>query len=128
MNFLLYYLPGWLAGRMSPRRTDFKTIRLLASVVAFPLFWALGTALVLWAAEIRWALALFLSLPLGGLIAYRYLLGTARLRHQLRLGALLLTRAQQARRLLAERREILEELEARRHDVSSGGKAPGLRA
>jgi len=111
VNFLPYYLPGWLAGRMSRRQTDYATIRLLASVVAFPLFWSLETSLVGWAAGLPWALAFFLSLPLGGLIAYRYLVGTERLRHQLRFGALLLTRAQEARRLLAERREIIEELE-----------------
>ena len=101
VNFVPYYLPGWLAGRMARKQTDYATIRLLASVVAFPLFWALETSLVGWAAGLRWALAFFLSLPLGGLIAYRYLVGTGRLRHQLRFGALLLTRAQEARRLLA---------------------------
>ena len=95
---------------MSRRPTDYATIRLLASVVAFPLFWSLETALVGWAAGVGWALAFFLSLPLGGLIAYRYLDGTGRLRHRLRFGALLLTRAQVARRLRAERREIVAEL------------------
>ncbi len=88
----------------------------LTSIVAFPLFWALETSLVGWVAGLRWALAFFLSLPLGGLIAYRYLVGTGRLRHQLRFGALLLTRAQEARRLLAERREIVEELERAKRD------------
>ena len=88
----------------------------LTSIVAFPLFWALETSLVGWVAGLRWALAFFLSLPLGGLIAYRYLVGTGRLRHQLRFGALLLTRAQEARRLLAERREIVEELERTKRD------------
>lgn len=111
VNFLPYYLRGWVAGRMSHRPTDYATTRLLASVVAFPLFWALETALAGWAAGLRWALAFFVSLPLGGLVAYRYLLGTGRLRHQLRFGALLLTRAQEARRLVAECREIIEELE-----------------
>ncbi len=111
VNFLPYYLPGWLAGRMSRRQTDYATIRLLASVVAFPLFWVLETLLIGWVAGLRWALVFFLSLPLGGLLAYRYLVGTGRLRHQLRFGALLLTRAQEARRLLAERREIIAELE-----------------
>jgi len=119
VNFLPYYLPGWLAGRMSRKPTDYATIRLLASVVAFPLLWTLETWLVEWAAGFRWALAFFLSLPLGGLIAYRYLVGTGRLRHQLRFGALLLTRAQEARRLLAERREIIDELErAGRDDLA----------
>ena len=116
VSFLPYYLPGWLAGRMSRRPTDYATIRLLASVVAFPLFWVLETSLVWWAAGPRWALAFFLSLPLGGVIAYRYLVGTGRLRHQVRFGALLLTRAQEARRLLAERREIVEELERAKRD------------
>jgi 1-acyl-sn-glycerol-3-phosphate acyltransferase len=116
VNFLPYYLPGWLAGRMARRETDYATIRLLTSIVAFPLFWALETSLVGWVAGLRWALAFFLSLPLGGLIAYRYLVGTGRLRHQLRFGALLLTRAQEARRLLAERREIVEELERAKRD------------
>ncbi len=122
VNFLPYYLPGWLAGRMSRRPTDYATIRLLASVVAFPLLWALETALVGWAAGPRWALGFFVSLPLGGMIAYRYLAGTGRLRHQLRFGALLLTRAQEARRLVAERREILDELErAKRDDLGNPG-------
>src|SRR5881409_2958054 len=120
VNFLPYYLPGWLAGRMSRRQTDYATIRLLASVAAFPLFWSLETSLVGWAGGLRWALAFFLSLPLGGLIAYRYLVGTGRLRHQLRFGALLLTRAQEARRLLAERRELVEELERARRDYPGG--------
>jgi hypothetical protein len=124
VNFLPYYLPGWLAGRMARRVTDYATTRLLASVVAFPLFWALETLLVAWAAGLRWALAFFLSLPLGGLIAYRYLVGTGRLRHQLRFGALLLTRAQEARRLLAERREIVEELEHAKRDYLGGAKRP----
>ena len=126
VNFLPYYLPGWLARRMSRRQTDYATIRLLASAVAFPLFWALETALVGWVAGLRWALAFLLSLPLGGLIAYRYLVGTGRLHHQLRFGALLLTRAQEGRRLLAERREIVEELERARRDHLEGAKGPNV--
>ena len=124
VNFLPYYVPGWLAEQTSRRPTDYATIRLLASIVAFPLFWALETALVGWVTGLRWALAFFLSLPLGGLVAYRYLVGTGRLRHQLRFGALLLTRAQEARRLLAERREIIEELERAKRDCWRGAKGP----
>ena len=122
VNFLPYYLPGWLAGRMSRKQTDYATTRLFASVVAFPLFWALETSLIGWAAGLRWALAFLLSLPLGGLIAYRYLAGTGRLRHQLRFGALFLTRAQEARRLLAERRELVEELERAKRDYMGSAK------
>jgi len=120
VNFLPYYVPGWLAGRMSRRQTDYATIRLLASIVAFPLFWALETSLVGSVAGLRWALAFFVSLPLGGLIAYRYVVGTGRLVHQLRFGALLLTRAQEARRLLAERRELVAELERAKRECVQG--------
>ena len=122
VNFLPYYLPGWLAKRWSRRQTDYATTRLFASVVAFPLFWALETSLVGWAAGLRWALVFFLSLPLGGLIAYRYLAGTGRLRRQLRFGALLLTRAQEARRLLAERRELVDELDRAERDYLRSAK------
>jgi glycerol-3-phosphate O-acyltransferase/dihydroxyacetone phosphate acyltransferase len=122
VNFLPYYVPGWLAERMSRRPTDYATTRLFASVVAFPLFWALETSLVAWTAGLLSALAFFLSLPLGGMIAYRYLAGTGRLRHQLRFGALLLTRAQEARRLLAERRELVEELERVKRDYRASAK------
>jgi glycerol-3-phosphate O-acyltransferase / dihydroxyacetone phosphate acyltransferase len=128
VNFLPYYLPGWLAGRMSRRPTDYATIRLLASVVAFPLFWGLETSLVGWAAGLWWALAFVLSLPLGGLIAYRYLVGTGRLRYQLRFGALLLTRAQEARRLLAERRQIIGELDRAKRDYRPGANGPKAEA
>src|SRR5882762_7331980 len=76
------------------------------------------------AAGLRWALVFFLSLPLGGLIAYRYLVGTGRLRHQLRFGTLFVTRAQEARRLLAERREIVGQLERARRDDESGVAFP----
>jgi len=53
-------------------------------------------------------------------------IGTERLRHQLRFGALLLTRAQEARRLLAERREIVEGLEHAKRDYLEGAKGPSL--
>ncbi len=76
------------------------------------------------AAGLRGALAFFVSLPLGGLVAYRYLVGTGRLRHQLRFGGLLLTRAQEARRLVAERREIIDELERANRDHVRGTKGP----
>jgi hypothetical protein len=36
-----------------------------ASVVSFPLFWALETSLVGWAAGLCWALAFVVSVPLG---------------------------------------------------------------
>jgi 1-acyl-sn-glycerol-3-phosphate acyltransferase len=122
VNVLPYYAPRWLARRMARKETDYATIRLLASIVAFPLFWALETWLVWWVAGIRGAAAFLVTLPLAGLIAYRYLAGAGRLGRQLRFATLLLTRGQEARRVLAERREIVDELERAKRDYLAATK------
>ena len=62
VNALPYYVPRWLARRYARKETDYATIRLLASVVAFPAFWSLETWLVGRAAGVGWALAFALFL------------------------------------------------------------------
>ena len=116
VNGLPYLLPRWLARRTARKETDYATTRLLASVVAFPLFWALETWLVWRVLGLPWALGFALSLPLSGLIAYRYLGGVSRLRSQLRFGLLSFTHRQSAGRLLAERRALVAELERAKDD------------
>jgi 1-acyl-sn-glycerol-3-phosphate acyltransferase len=111
VNFLPYWIPRWVARRMSRKETDYATWRFLAAMVAYPLFWVLEIWLVGRLAGARWALAFALSLPLSGLVAYRYWVGAGRLRSRLRFGALAVTRAHAARRLVAERQAILAELE-----------------
>jgi 1-acyl-sn-glycerol-3-phosphate acyltransferase len=111
VNLLPYLLPRWLARRMARRETDYATTRLLASVVAVPVFWGLEIALVWRLAGPVWALAFALSLPTSGLLAYRYLGGLSRLRSELRFGLLSLTRRHAASRLLAARQAIVAELE-----------------
>jgi hypothetical protein len=116
VNALPYYLPRWLARRMARKETDYATVRLLASIVALPLFWTLETWVVWRAAGFGWALAFALSLPISGTIAYAYLRGVGRLRRQARLSALLLARRPEARRLIAEREAIVAELDRARRD------------
>ena len=111
VNLLPYLLPRWLAHRLARKETDYATVRLLASIVAFPLFYGLEIWLV-WRAAGAPAAALFaLSLPLSGLVAYRYLGGAGRFRSRLRFGLLLATHEAAARRLVAERAAIVAELE-----------------
>ena len=69
VNALPYLVPRWLARRMARKETDYATIRLLASVVAFPLFWGLEVWLVARAAGGWWAIAFAVSLPVSGTIA-----------------------------------------------------------
>jgi glycerol-3-phosphate O-acyltransferase / dihydroxyacetone phosphate acyltransferase len=116
VNALPYFVPRWLAHRMARKETDYATIRLLASIVAFPLFWGLETWLVWRAAGAWWTVAFALSLPVSGTIAYRYLIGAGWLRVRLRFAALALTHGQAARRLIAEREAIVAELERAKQD------------
>jgi len=116
VNGLPYLLPRWLARRTARKETDYATTRLLASVAAFPLFWTLETWLVWRLLGLPWALGFALSLPVSGLIAYRYLGGMSRLQSQLRFGLLALTHRQSAGRLLAERQALVAQLERAKDD------------
>lgn len=111
VNALPYYVPRWLAHALARKETDYATVRLLASIVAFPLFWGLEIWLVRRVASPLVVLAFALSLPLAGLAAYRYLGGLARLRAGVRFALLALTQRQAAARLVEERGAILRELE-----------------
>ena len=122
VNALPYFVPRWLAHRGARKETDYATIRLLASVVAFPLFWGLETWLVARAAGPWWALAFALSLPISGTIAYRYLIGAGWLRVRLRFAVLALTQSQAARRLVTEREAIVSELERAKQDYLAATK------
>lgn len=111
VNAAPYALPRWLARRLARKETDYATVRLLASIVAFPLFYGLEIWLALRLAGAPAALLFALSLPLSGLIAYRYLAGAGRLRSRVRFMLLAATHEAAARRLLAEREAIVTELE-----------------
>jgi 1-acyl-sn-glycerol-3-phosphate acyltransferase len=111
VNALPYLVPRWLARRMAHKETDYATIRLLASIVAFPVFWALEAWLVGRVAGGAAALVFAATLPISGIIAYRYLAGAGRLRSRLRFALLAATQEAAARRLVAEREAIVAELE-----------------
>ncbi len=122
VNFLPYFLPRWLAHRTAAKETTYATTRLLASIVAFPIFWGLEIWLVSRFAGPSWGLAFAVSLPLSGLVAYRYLGGVARFRDRFRFGALARTRDSAAERLLAAREEVVAELERAKTDYLAATK------
>jgi hypothetical protein len=116
VNGLPYLVPRWLARRLAHKETDYATVRLLASIVAIPVFWAIEIWLVWRLAGAGWALGFAASLPVSGVIAYHYWAGLGRLRSRLRFAALATSHHQAASRLLAERQAIIEELERARAD------------
>jgi glycerol-3-phosphate O-acyltransferase / dihydroxyacetone phosphate acyltransferase len=122
VNALPYFIPRAIARRTARKETDYATTRFLASILAFPVFWGLEIWLVARLAGLAWALPFALSLPLSGLLAYRYLVGAGRLRRQVRLSALALRARQTASRLTAERAEIVAELERAKNDYLSATK------
>ena len=116
VNALPFFVPRWLARRMSHKETDYATVRLLTSIVVLPLFWTLETWIVWRVAGPGWALLFVVSLPISGVLAYHYLRGLGRLRRAVRFGALALTRAQAARTLIAERQALVAELDRAKDD------------
>jgi glycerol-3-phosphate O-acyltransferase/dihydroxyacetone phosphate acyltransferase len=119
---LPYLLPRWIARRTATKETNYATTRLLASVVAVPLFWGVETWIVWRLAGALWAIGFFLSLPVSSILAYHYLRGVGRLRAQARLGVVALTRHQAATRLLAERRRLIDLLERAKNDYLAATK------
>jgi hypothetical protein len=91
-------------------------------MIALPLFWALETWLVARLAGPAVALVFLVSLPVSGVIAYRYWVGAGRLRSRLRFSALSLTREQVARRLTTERQALIAELERAKTDYLTATK------
>lgn len=122
VNALPYFVPRWLARKMTRKETDYATARFLSAIVFFPLFWGLETWVVWRLTDLRVAALFLASLPLSGLLAYHYLGGLARLRQRLGFAALAMTRNHAATRLLTERQEILNELDRAKADYLAATK------
>ena len=116
VNGLPYLIPRWLARGLARKETDYATVRFLASIVAFPLFWTLETWVIGQLSGALGAVIFALSLPLTGVVAYRYLVGAGRLRSRLRVGILAFRREQGARCLVTEREAIIAEVERAQAD------------
>lgn len=116
VNALPYYIPRWLAQRLARKETDYMTIRLLAGIVAFPLFWGGETWIASRWLSAAWTVAFAVSLPVSGLLTYRYLVGARRFRASLRMTRLGLVHGPARARLVAERAAIVEEIERAKRD------------
>lgn len=116
VNALPYFVPRWIARATARKETDYATTRLLASVVALPVFWGAETWLIARAFGPAWAAVFLVSLPVSGLIAYHYLRGIGALRRGVQFGVLALTREAAARTLVAERAAIIAELDRAKDD------------
>ena len=122
VNGLPYWVPRWIAHRVARKETDYATTRFLAAMVAVPLFWGLETWIVWRLAGLRVAAVFAISLPISGIIAYRYLVGAGRMRSRLRFVRLRIWHEAEARRLVSEREQIVAELERAKTDYLAATK------
>jgi 1-acyl-sn-glycerol-3-phosphate acyltransferase len=116
VNALPYFVPRWLAMRMAHKETDYATVRFLSSIVAIPVFWGLEIWLVARFFSGTWGALFALSLPLSGLLAFRYLRGAGRLGQVVRFSTFSLTHGQDARHLIAERQALIADLDHAKDD------------
>jgi hypothetical protein len=71
LNWIPYRLPGWIADRISTTPDEPATYKLLAGLLAFPLFWVAETALALHLAGVVGGLLMAIAAPASGYAALR---------------------------------------------------------
>jgi hypothetical protein len=71
---------------------------------------------------LRGAIVFAISLPISGVVAYRYLVGADRMRGRLRFARLRIWHEAEARRLVSERAQIIGELERAKNDYLAATK------
>lgn len=122
VNGLPHWVPRLIAHHLARKETDYATTRFLAAVVAVPLFWSLETWMVWRLTGLRGAIVFAISLPVSGVVAYRYLVGADRMRGRLRFARLRMWHEAEARRLVSERAQIIGELERAKNDYLAATK------
>ena len=111
IHYPAYRLSGILAKRFSRNDDDVvSTIKVLASVLLFPLTWIICVAFCAW--QFGWivALALLVCLPLLGLVAVRFSEDFDQALGATKAMSVFIRRGYYAKRLLAERKAIRDEI------------------
>lgn len=71
-NFLPAFIPAWLARRLNLSVEYESTVKVVAGLITFPLFYFLQYHLALYFLGNPWALAYLLSLPFSGIFAWEF--------------------------------------------------------
>lgn len=109
-NLPSYLLPRLLSHYSARKETDYATIKFLAGIVAFPLFYGLQTALVGYLFGLGWAILYLLTLPLVGAYALRYQHGISYFRRQVHILHLFMNNRQMLEQLAREREIVIAQL------------------
>ncbi|MBI4854452.1 MAG: 1-acyl-sn-glycerol-3-phosphate acyltransferase [Acidobacteria bacterium] len=113
-HLLPYFLPRLISHFGARKETDYATIRFLASIITFPLFYSLQTGFVI--SQTGYLIGLFylISIPLTGAYAIRYFNGLQYFRNRIHLLYLFMNQKGRLKRLVQERELLIRQLDKAR--------------
>ncbi|HSP05605.1 MAG TPA: lysophospholipid acyltransferase family protein [Acidobacteriota bacterium] len=120
-HFLPYEISRWVSRKVAKRETDYATVRILCGILLYPLFYA---AQIYWVME-HWGwmegLIYGITLPVFGAFAYYYWEKFKRLRGELQLFFVMITRKQLVRLLQKQREHLIAEMDQAREEYLNAG-------
>lgn len=115
-HFLPYQISRWASRRIAKRETDYATVRIICGILLYPPFYAAQTY---WVAE-QWGwmegLVYGVTLPMFGAFAYYYWERYKKLRGELQLFWVMLTRKRLVRMLQKQREQLIAEMDHAREE------------
>jgi glycerol-3-phosphate O-acyltransferase / dihydroxyacetone phosphate acyltransferase len=119
-NYIPYWIPGWLAGRLSQKPEFRGAIAMVAGTFTFLVFYTLQVILVSRLFDTTWiTVAYGLSLPLSGAFAFYYWHTVKYIRSRWRLVSLFWRKTLLVTDLIRERQEIIAEFDKAREEYMS---------
>ena len=118
-NFLPYKIPGWLSRLVTKHPVEIATVKFVAGLLSFPLFYTLQTWAVGHWAGMGTAIIYLVSLPMTGLLALDYQERMSGFFEEVRLFFVHLFRRDEISRLQQRREAIKRELELYREEYLS---------
>ncbi len=115
-NFLPYKTPGWLSRLVAQHPVEIATVKFVAGLLSFPLFYTLQTWAVGHWAEVGTAIIYLVSLPMTGLLALDYQERMSGFFEEVRLFFVHLFRRDEISRLQQRRESIKRELKLYREE------------
>ncbi len=118
-NFLPYKTPGWLSRLVTKHPVEIATVKFVAGLLSFPLFYALQTWAVGHLAGLGTGIIYLVSLPVTGLMALDYQERMSGFFEEVRLFFIHLFKRDELSRLQARREAIKRELRLYREEYLS---------
>lgn len=120
-HFLPFEISRWVSRRVAKRETDYATVRVLCGILLYPMFYAAQIYFVLRRRDWPEALAYGVSLPMFGAFAYYYWEKFKRLRGDIQLFLVMITRKQFIRSMQKKRQLLIAEMDRAKEEYLNAG-------